>query len=303
MASQNEIREHVTTEIIEALKRGVVPWRKPWSASGNSGFPANVVSKRNYSGINRLLLGAAAMKKGFQSQWWGTFRQWKQMGCRVKSRPHDVAAGHWGSRVIFYQSLTTTTKTKNGEEKESTFPLLREYTVFNAEQVDGAEQFQVAAEAEATAPDFEPAEKAIAATGADIRIASEACYYRPPMDFILMPPKSQFQQGVGGLTEWYSTCLHELSHWSEIRLNWTGSYGLGELRAEMAACFLCAELGIPSHNPVENHAAYLAAWINTISEDHRAIFKISSAANAAADFILSFSRKEQLQEQQELVPA
>ena len=77
---------------------------------------------------------------------------------------------------------------------------------------------------------------------------------------------------------------------------------MGELRAEMAACFLCAELGIPSHNPVENHAAYLAGWIKTISEDHRAIFKISSAANAAADFILSFSRTAKPQEQ-EAIPA
>jgi len=305
MASQSEIREQVVSTIVESLKKGCVPWRKPWSSCGNTGFASNVVSKRNYSGINRLLLGAAAMKKGFQSQWWGTFRQWKQMGCRVKSRPHDVAAGAWGSRVIFYQSLTTTTTDRNGDEKETTFPLLKEYCVFNAEQVDGSQQFQVSDDVDATAtPDFEPAEKAIAATGADIRInpGDKACYYRPPLDFIQMPTKSQFQQGSGGIAEWYSTCLHEVAHWSETRLNWQGSYGLGELRAEMAACFLCAELGIPSHNPAENHAAYLDYWIKTISEDHRAIFKISSAANAAADFILSFSRTEQPQDQ-ELLPA
>ncbi|MBY0522797.1 MAG: ssDNA-binding domain-containing protein [Gemmataceae bacterium] len=294
MASQSEIRERVTTEIIEALKKGVVPWRKPWSPAGNTGFPKNVVSQKNYSGVNRLLLTCAAMKKGYQSQWWGTFRQWQQRGCRVRQRPHDVDPGHWGSRIIFYQNLTTTVTNQDGDEVERTFPLLKEFCVFNAEQVDGAEAFHAEAKGEASAtPDFEPAEKAIAATGADLRIIAgdKACYYRPPLDYIQIPPKAQFEEGAGGLAEWYSTALHELAHWSEVRLNWKGSYGLGELRAEMAACFMCAELAIPNHNPTENHAAYLDNWIKTISEDYRAIFKISSSANAAADYILAFSRE------------
>ena len=296
MASQTAIRERVTSEIIEALTKGVVPWQKPWSPAGNSGFPKNVVSQRYYSGVNRLLLTCAAMKKGFQSQWWGTYRQWQQRGCRVRQRPHEVEAGRWGSRIIFYQSMTATVKNKDGDEEERSFPLLKEYCVFNSEQVDGAEAFHAQADCEVPAtPDFEPAEKVISATGADFRIVAgdKACYYRPPLDYIQMPPKAQFEQGSGGLAEWYSTALHELAHWSEYRVKWTGSYGMGELRAEMAACFMCAELGIPSHNPAENHAAYLDNWIKTISEDYRAIFKISSAANAAADFILSFSRKEE----------
>lgn len=306
MASQNDIRERVTNEIIEALKKGVVPWRKPWSPCGNTGFPRNVVSKNTYSGVNRLLLGCAAMNKGFQSQWWGTFNQWKKLGCRVKQRPADVEAGRWGSKIIFYQSLTTTTKDKDGEEKETTFPLLKEYCVFNSEQVDGAEAYHVAAPTLGVPmiPDFQPAEQVIQATGADIRIIAgdKACYYRPPLDYVQIPPKAQFEQGAGGLAEWYSTALHELAHWSECRLNWTGSYGVGELRAELAACFACSEIGIPSHNPADNHAAYLGNWIQTISEDYRAIFKIASAANAAADFILSFSREKQSQDQ-EAVPA
>jgi antirestriction protein ArdC len=301
MASQTEIRMRVTEEIVAALRAGTVPWKKPWSIAANTGAPTNVVSKKPYSGVNRLLLTCAAMSKGFQSQWWGSFRAWKKLGCRIRQRPDDVAPGHWGSKIIFYQSLTTTTRTKDGEEKETTFPLLREYTVFNAEQCDGTELFHVQPPSLDTAatPDFQPAEQAIAATGADIRVISgdKACYYRLPLDYIQIPPKAQFEQGNGGLAEWYSTALHEVAHWSEHRVNWKGSYGMGELRAEMAACFMCAELGIPNHNPTDNHASYLDNWIKTISEDYRAIFTISSAAGKAADFILSFSRKE------EVVPA
>jgi len=298
MASQSDIRERVTTEIIEALQRGCVPWRKPWSPAGNTGLPCNVVSQRHYSGVNRLLLACAAMKKGFQSQWWATYNQWRQRGLRVRQRPHDVEPGQWGSHIIFYQSRTITTKNKDGDEEERSFPFLKTFCVFNAEQCDGTEAFHAQTECDAPAtPDFEPAEKVIAATGADFRIIAgdKACYYRPPLDYITMPMKAQFEKGIGGLAEWYSTALHEMSHWSESRLNWTGSYGVGELRAEMAACFMCAELQIPNHNPTDNHASYLDNWIKTISEDYRAIFRISSSASAAADFILSFSRKEQLQ--------
>lgn len=77
MLSQNEIRQQITNKIIEALEQGVMPWRRPWSISRNTGRPANVVSKRAYSGINPLLLELDAMKKGFHSKWYGTYRQWQ----------------------------------------------------------------------------------------------------------------------------------------------------------------------------------------------------------------------------------
>lgn len=72
----------------------------------------------------------------------------------------------------------------------------------------------------------------------------------------------------------------------------------------MGAAYLSAEIGIPSYGPCTNHANYLASWIKVMREDHRVIFRIASAASAAADFILSFSRVKQSQEQEaEAVPA
>ncbi|MGO9107598.1 MAG: zincin-like metallopeptidase domain-containing protein, partial [Thermoguttaceae bacterium] len=43
----------------------------------------------------------------------------------------------------------------------------------------------------------------------------------------------------------YETMLHELAHWSEIRLGWTANYAMNELIAEIAASFISAELGVP----------------------------------------------------------
>ena len=80
MPSQSEIRKQLTERIIEALERGVMPWRKTWTSARNTGRAANVVSGKAYRGINPLLLEIHALQHGFSSRWWGTYNQWKEMG-------------------------------------------------------------------------------------------------------------------------------------------------------------------------------------------------------------------------------
>jgi antirestriction protein ArdC len=45
----------VTEKIINLLEQGIVPWRRPWSATG---LPRNLVSKKPYRGVNLFLLSA-----------------------------------------------------------------------------------------------------------------------------------------------------------------------------------------------------------------------------------------------------
>ena len=42
------VYEIVTHQIIKALERGVVPWKKPWKST----LPKNLISKKEYRGIN-----------------------------------------------------------------------------------------------------------------------------------------------------------------------------------------------------------------------------------------------------------
>jgi antirestriction protein ArdC len=46
MPSQIEIQKQITDRIIEGLKSGNIPWRKPWRPDKNSGSPTNVISRR-----------------------------------------------------------------------------------------------------------------------------------------------------------------------------------------------------------------------------------------------------------------
>ena len=135
--------------------------------------------------------------------------------------------------------------------------------------------------------DYEPAELAIKATEADIRYAGDRAFYHKGGDYLQVPPKCKFPKE----NEFYAVCLHELGHWSEKRTEWKGGYAEGELRAEIAAAYMLAELGVPQSEDLSNHQAYLKNWLQALRNDNKYIFRASTAANKAADYILSFSRQ------------
>ena len=72
----NKVYQVITDRIIEKLKEGIVPWRKPWAG----GFPKNIVSNKEYRGINIFLLNI----QEFSSPYWLTFNQAKKLGGCVK---------------------------------------------------------------------------------------------------------------------------------------------------------------------------------------------------------------------------
>jgi antirestriction protein ArdC len=264
------------------------------------------------------LLEIHAAAHGFQSKWWATFNQWHTGGCMVKRRPDNVEPGQWGCQIVVYIPVTKTVEDPvTGDEEEEKYWLLRKFTLFNAEQVTGgeAEKFQAAQQPETVGdvhPDYEPAEALIQATKADIRFGGDRAFYRLPTpegswpnhregDYIQLPPKSAFING-----SFYPSILHELGHWSEIRVGWDrekGGYPMGELIAEMASCFLATELGVPNGEPLENHAAYLKSWLSEMKNDPNYIFKASRQASKVCDFLLSFVKQDATEAKPELVEA
>jgi len=297
MPTQSDIRESITCKIVEALKSGgLPPWKRPWCSHKNAGHPVNVLTSRRYSGCNPLLLNIAATRHGLRSKFWGTFNQWQQLGGKIKARPRHVPPGQWGTSIVLFKPVVRTeVDQETGTEEEVRFGFLKNYVVFNVDQVEGAHLDHlrvVDTPATSNFVDFEPAERAISATGADVRFGGDRAFYRRPSedvesDFIQCPHKHQFKEEK----EFYATMLHELLHWSEIRLGWTGSYAEGELRAEIGACYALAEIGVPQSDDLTNHEAYVQDWLKALQNDPRFIFTCSTAASKACDFILSFSRE------------
>jgi antirestriction protein ArdC len=301
MSNPRQIREEITAKIIAALEKDLLPWRRPW-ASNNAGQHSNALTKKSYRGVNPLLLQLHAAEHDFSSNWWATFNQWKQLGCSVNRRPDHVEAGHWGATLAVYIPVTKKAEepADDDEDEEETFWILKKFVVFNADQVNGAnaEQFQAVETVGDVHPDYEPAEELIEKTGAEIHFGGDRAFYRPPVgtwpnhhdgDFIQVPHKSSFVNG-----SFYPTILHELGHWSEVRVGWDrekGGYAMGELIAEIASCYLASELGVPNGEPLDNHAAYLKSWLEGMHGDPNYIFKASRQASKVCDFLLSFVRQ------------
>jgi antirestriction protein ArdC len=230
------------------------------------------------------------MLAGRANPHWMTYKQVEGLGGQVRG-------GEKGTGIIFYKPLKVDDRDFPGTE--ITIPMLKTYTVFNAEQVDGLpEKFypEKSGDAQHNEPRLEEADAYIKATGAEIRHGGDRAFFSPGGDFIQSPDFDAFFSAE----EYYATNLHELIHWSggEKRLDrdlttsfGTKDYAREELTAEIGAAFLAGALNI-STEVREDHAQYLASWLKVLKEDKRAIFKAAALAQKAVDFLDAFSTQE-----------
>lgn len=292
MQTQSDIRSRITNTILDALKNGgLPPWRKPWGNDPNApGLHTSMSTGNGYRGINQLLLQVASMKGGFKSKWWGTFNQIKQNGARV-------SRGAKGTQIVLFKKIERERVDETGDEVKDNFFVMRAFTVFNAEQTTGLDQFRVgfAKPQNNSVERYEAADEVIDATGADIRHGGNDAYYNPPGDFIQIPHRYQFESAES----FYETAFHELTHWSEhsSRLNWDRAnegYAMGELIAEISASLMMAELGLPTTENLQNHAAYLKDWLKGMADDSKFIFKAAAQAGKVVDYLMSLSKRTAL---------
>jgi antirestriction protein ArdC len=273
------IYETITTEIIEAIESGVPDFKLPWH--NMSGFPVNMTTGTAYSGVNVILLWVIAIKHSMPSNSWATYKQWKDSGSQVRK-------GEKGSPIIFYQKLEDT------EDGKPSF-VAKHYMVFNHSQIEGYTQEPKSN----PIPSIPEIESFIHHTGANIlRGGDEACYM-PALDLIRMPSPELFFDGDtrSAIDNYYSVLFHELTHWTGLpkRLNRSLSdrfksdgYAMEELIAELGSAFLCAKLNISS-KPRLDHAPYIHSWLKVLKSDPKAIFKASSYAKAASEYLINIS--------------
>lgn len=276
-----DVQSQITAKIIAAIEAGAGTFRMPWHQGTTLPLhlPENVDSRKRYRGGNIVSLWITSQLAGYRSNVWGTYKQWQGRGAQVRK-------GEKGALICVYK-----------EFDDGTRMFAKASWVFNAEQVDGAtlppEPAQLGPIARiAAADDF------LAATGARIEHGGTRAFYRPSEDRIQMPSEGLFFGPERERSEaWYSTALHELTHWSGAphRLNrekgkrfGDKAYAFEELVAELGAAFLCAQVGI-SNEPRQDHAQYIAHWLDILKADKRAIFSAASAATAAADYLARFS--------------
>jgi antirestriction protein ArdC len=285
---KEDLYQQVTSEIVAELERGVAPWVRPWKTldARFGGGPVNGHTGRGYRGVNVWLLLITAMKKGYEDSRWFTFRQAQTLGAHVKKGEKSTMVIFWKQHRIQEASATT------GEQEEKKIPFLRAYAVFNAEQCEGLAP-QPKAEETARELRYQHAEAIFVKHAVDVKHGGDQAFFSPILDFIQMPRFDAFESEE----HYWGVKLHELTHWTghKLRLDRdlsgrfrSEAYAAEELVAEMGSAFLCAHLGIEGHL---RHPEYIGNWLKVLKDDKRAVFKASSLAQAAADFVLD--RKEE----------
>lgn len=284
---RTDIYTRITNSLIAELEQGTRPWLRPWSAEHLAGRITRPLRAggQPYKGINVIQLWMSAAVQGFSAPLWITFNQTRELGGRIK-------AGSRGTLVVYADRIQKRETGDDGEEAEREIFFMKGYTVFNAEQTEGLPpHFYATAPAAA-----EPTERIAAAdlffanTGADIRHGGNRAYYAPQPDYVQMPPFASFRDAAS----YCATLAHELAHWTShpARLNrdfgrkrfGDEGYAREELVAEIAAAFLCCDLGI-TPEPREDHAAYLADWLKVLATDNRAIFQAAAFAQKACEYL------------------
>jgi antirestriction protein ArdC len=278
---KDAVYQVITDRVMALLEQGTVPWHKPWR--GGDMLPQNLVSRKPYRGVNVFMLHAMA----YESPFWLTFKQAKEMGGNVRKGEHACP-------VVFWKWLDADGAGEATGKRP--VPMLRYYSVFNVAQCDGVTAPAIEGTDREHSP-IETAEKIVAAMPQrpEIRHGLDRAFYSPAADSVGMPSPERFETPEN----YYSVLFHELTHSTghESRLNRKGvsggeragfgsqSYSKEELVAEMGAAFLCGRAGIVERT-IDNSAAYVASWLERLKDDARLVVLAAAQAQKAADFIL-----------------
>lgn len=292
----SDTAKEIADIFIKALEEETLPWH-----SGFDKFryipPFNPANGTVYQGMNSFNFALKSFMRGYTDPRFMTMSQANELGGKVKKGEHCI----WGfnfkpTQVLVKDEEGNPILDDKGQKqyREMMFP--KPFMVFNVEQFEGLNLPKIP---EIEQPDHkwtpdERAENLLKESKANIsnELTCLVPHYNLKSDKITLPLKNQFHEP----TEYYSTALHELSHWTghSSRLNRdfskdknTQKYAREELRAEIGSAMICMMLGI---NPKisENNKAYIKSWISHLKEEPKEILRACGDAEKISDYIMKF---------------
>ena len=283
-----EQRKEIVDRVIADMDKGGFEWIKPWK---DVGAPHNPVSGTTYSGRNRTHLAMMAMIRGYDDPRWVTFKQAKAAGWQMRKGAKSVVVEKWKMFRV---------EDRDASEEETAEKLIPRcvgyWSVFNAAEFDGVPPLP-RMERNSDEGNSLLADEVIASSRCPIeeKPANIAAYY-PTADRITMPPRESFSSNEAFIT----TMLHEMGHStghpsavgrSQSTKFGSKEYAFEELIAEMSSMFSASDLGLsgdvdPESKHYQQHVAYLQSWRQALSDDPNLLFKASTAAEKATEFVI-----------------
>ena len=308
VSSSKDAKERVLAGLLEKIKEGKAPWRKPFKDDANYAgafVPRNPASKHIYSGINSLVLKLSQQVLGYEDPRWMTYNQAQDLGGQVRK-------GEKGVQILVpYKNVRKEKDSTTGEEKVAgSYITFGVKTVFNVEQIDGLNLPTVEAEAgepktPLEAQDFilDRYKKSMEAKGLKTPAVSytyvgaygshsSSPNWNPASDVITLPTKEQFNSPE----DMFDTIAHELAHSTGHkdrldRTELTKDYGTDnaargkeELIAEISSAILASMFGVNSD--FDNTAAYVKSWLQALQDNPEMVMSASSEAQKVVDYLL-----------------
>lgn len=285
-AHVQEKRNDLAKKVIQDIETG-----KPffWDAGHSGGLPHNGVTGSRYRGGNAVALLITAKERGYTDNRWLTYSQANKKGWKIKKGEHGIRVEFWTDKKVV-EEINQETGKKEKKLEELEHPVVRNYIVFNAEQIDGItlESAKPLNDADKNKYMENMLKNSEAMIFEDQMVSN---FYNIKEDEVHVMPRKYFKT----LDQFYAVCAHEIAHstGNEKRLNrsMNGSFGTPEyakeeLRAEMASMFLHQEYGIQFDDKhYENHAAYLQSWAKAIKDDPNELYKAAADAQKIADYV------------------
>ncbi|TDQ22741.1 zincin-like metallopeptidase domain-containing protein [Tenacibaculum caenipelagi] len=330
--SSEDIYKMITDKMVSLVKNATgFGYKKKWGDYEyyeKDGFliPFNFVTKKEYRGVNFLMLKDSDLYSVYDNPYFLTLKQ-------VKERKGTIKKGAKAKSVIYFTLLFKfVDKKKNIDfgtydkkkmiaflkknkisEKQFNLvvrqvPIIKYYNVFNGSDIEGID-FKLdtlkvgkvyKSEESKSHKKNEVAElilKHQPKPSPSLSHGGNRAFYRPSTDSIKMPRLNSFETP----NDYYRTLFHELSHStghpSRLKRDFTGkfgskSYAKEELIAEFGAVFLSAQAGIIWHSD-KNHAEYLKNWLSVLKfaeDDKRFLMRAASQAQKSTDLILNLNK-------------
>ena len=301
--SNQEVVSTVVASILEAMEKGIIPWKKPWSSEG--GFlPTSGATGRVYRGLNLLALMAVGMNREYQGTRWYTKNAISKLGGYVNKREDGKDPGV----IITFVSTKKYDKEEQvqvpdpdnpDKTKTETRTITKKFAkmgldiVYNEDEIQGIELPQLVrkdppaiSEVEGIVLDSYTDKPAIE------YIPQDSAYWSPVEDVIRLPLRNQFNSTEEHLDTLFHELTHSTGHQNRLdRKDLLDNYGVHkdvrareELIAEIGSAILAQMMNV--NTSIENVAAYVQSWAEWLKGDPNALHEAASLASKAVEHIL-----------------
>ena len=295
MTKLTAARQKLIDMYIESLKEEQLPWRNRWI----SGININGATRKEYKGVNQLLLSLVASNRQYDDPRWFTYVQVQEKGYKLKgAKGKGVPIEFWtvynikNKKNLDFSDYEKIIES-NPEEKKNYRVIHKESFVYNAAHVEGLPELKQ------NKKNTIDTSKYISTLIKNLKVKyseyGDRAFYRPSTDEIVLPSKDKFVDKYS----YYATQLHEICHstGNEKRLNRNLSskdkkeYAREELIAEISSSFLMQKLNVdPKAEHYDNHKSYVQSWIEILEDKPKELFTAINESNKVFNYIEKNSR-------------